>query len=217
MNAVAQISEEIRRDGRRCLGMKRLRFVEPSEWSHTAMVASPRGVHYDLAAHQGGVSSSPFTVLIVIPAVILYFTADGGMALRRPAPWNVLMLVGAAICFARRAGPLRSDSGPVWKDWSRDVGSVESAATPGCGWPISPRPQPDDLWSAVRSFGRGPVFWISAAFRLLCRCLPVEFDLLPVGLRQPGLEKRFGEEYLRYKHHVPRWIPRLTPWRGSAG
>ena len=39
----------------------------------------------------------PFTVLIVIPAVILYFTADGGMALRCPAPWNVLMLVGTAI------------------------------------------------------------------------------------------------------------------------
>ncbi|MGE5221645.1 MAG: methyltransferase family protein [Omnitrophica WOR_2 bacterium] len=29
---------------------------------------------------------------------------------------------------------------------------------------------------------------------------------------EPGLEKRFGQEYVEYKEHVPRWIPRLTPW-----
>lgn len=30
-----------------------------------------------------------------------------------------------------------------------------------------------------------------------------------------GLEKRFGEEYLVYKENVPRWIPRLTPWKST--
>jgi len=30
---------------------------------------------------------------------------------------------------------------------------------------------------------------------------------------EPGLEKRFGETYLNYKANVPRWIPRLRPWR----
>jgi protein-S-isoprenylcysteine O-methyltransferase Ste14 len=29
---------------------------------------------------------------------------------------------------------------------------------------------------------------------------------------EPGLEKRFGEEYVEYKRNVPRWIPRLKPW-----
>jgi protein-S-isoprenylcysteine O-methyltransferase Ste14 len=29
---------------------------------------------------------------------------------------------------------------------------------------------------------------------------------------EPGLYKRFGDEYLEYKKNVPRWIPRLTPW-----
>ena len=30
---------------------------------------------------------------------------------------------------------------------------------------------------------------------------------------EPGLEKRFGEDYINYKENVPRWIPRLRPWR----
>lgn len=31
-------------------------------------------------------------------------------------------------------------------------------------------------------------------------------------LEEPGLERRFGEDYLVYKKNVPRWIPRRTPW-----
>ena len=27
-----------------------------------------------------------------------------------------------------------------------------------------------------------------------------------------GLERRFGNDYWRYKRHVPRWLPRLRPW-----
>lgn len=30
---------------------------------------------------------------------------------------------------------------------------------------------------------------------------------------EPGLEKRFGAEYVEYKKNVPRWLPRLRPWR----
>ena len=31
---------------------------------------------------------------------------------------------------------------------------------------------------------------------------------------EPQLEKRFGQTYSNYKNNVPRWIPRLTPYRG---
>lgn len=29
---------------------------------------------------------------------------------------------------------------------------------------------------------------------------------------EPGLERRFGDEYRAYKRSVPRWVPRRTPW-----
>ena len=29
---------------------------------------------------------------------------------------------------------------------------------------------------------------------------------------EPGLIKRFGDDYIEYKKNVPRWIPRLKPW-----
>jgi protein-S-isoprenylcysteine O-methyltransferase Ste14 len=29
---------------------------------------------------------------------------------------------------------------------------------------------------------------------------------------EPSLKRRFGQEYLDYKMHVPRWIPRFSPY-----
>jgi protein-S-isoprenylcysteine O-methyltransferase Ste14 len=33
---------------------------------------------------------------------------------------------------------------------------------------------------------------------------------------EPGLVRRFGDEYLTYKQNVPRWVPRWTAWRGGS-
>ena len=33
------------------------------------------------------------------------------------------------------------------------------------------------------------------------------------NFEEPGLERRFGEHYRIYKAKVPRWLPRLTPWK----
>jgi len=31
-------------------------------------------------------------------------------------------------------------------------------------------------------------------------------------VEEPGLQRRFGEEYTLYRRYVPRWVPRLRPW-----
>ena len=36
-----------------------------------------------------------------------------------------------------------------------------------------------------------------------------------VRFEEPDLERRFGDDYRRYKANVPRWIPRATPWGPS--
>lgn len=32
---------------------------------------------------------------------------------------------------------------------------------------------------------------------------------------EPDLEKRFGDDYLNYKNHVSRWMPRITPFNSD--
>ena len=38
--------------------------------------------------------------------------------------------------------------------------------------------------------------------------------LFVVLYEEPKLLKTFDDDYARFRAHVPRWIPRLTPWRG---
>ena len=33
---------------------------------------------------------------------------------------------------------------------------------------------------------------------------------------EPGLERRFGDEYRAYRRNAPRWIPRRTPWTAAG-
>ena len=35
-----------------------------------------------------------------------------------------------------------------------------------------------------------------------------------VRSEEPALRKQFGDEYAAFCKHVPRWIPRLRPWKG---
>ena len=58
-------------------------------------------------------------------------------------------------------------------------------------------------------FGRRIEYW------LISRMLREGLDVYIPLVEEPGLLKRFGEEYLTYKRNVPRWIPRLTPWESG--
>jgi len=54
-------------------------------------------------------------------------------------------------------------------------------------------------------FGSPPLLiWFAAFFAINCA-----FFWL---YEEPGLERRFGDDYRAYKRNVPRWLPRRTPW-----
>jgi protein-S-isoprenylcysteine O-methyltransferase Ste14 len=40
--------------------------------------------------------------------------------------------------------------------------------------------------------------------------------LFVLTYEEPTLRGAFGAEYDTYRANVPRWIPRLTPWRSST-
>ena len=39
------------------------------------------------------------------------------------------------------------------------------------------------------------------------------FQVFVVAYEEPTLEQTFGREYDGFRAPVPRWIPRMTPWR----
>ncbi|HXL69862.1 MAG TPA: isoprenylcysteine carboxylmethyltransferase family protein [Rhizomicrobium sp.] len=41
------------------------------------------------------------------------------------------------------------------------------------------------------------------------------FFLFVLLYEEPTLRRSFGAEYEDFCRHVPRWLPRLTPWRGG--
>jgi protein-S-isoprenylcysteine O-methyltransferase Ste14 len=40
----------------------------------------------------------------------------------------------------------------------------------------------------------------------------IGFNLFVLGYEEPALRRQFGAEYVEFCAHVPRWLPRLTPW-----
>src|SRR6266403_2190756 len=58
------------------------------------------------------------------------------------------------------------------------------------------------LFGDWRLFAYGAVLW------LVCH-------LFVVGYEEPTLKKSFWAEYEAFRINVPRWIPRLTEWRGG--
>jgi protein-S-isoprenylcysteine O-methyltransferase Ste14 len=41
------------------------------------------------------------------------------------------------------------------------------------------------------------------------------FHLFVLGYEEPKLRSSFGDEYRQFCANVPRWIPRMSPWKGT--
>jgi protein-S-isoprenylcysteine O-methyltransferase Ste14 len=58
------------------------------------------------------------------------------------------------------------------------------------------------LFGDVRLFAYGFFIWLAS-------------HLFVVGYEEPKLKKTFGQEYSEFCRNVPRWIPRLKPWKAE--
>lgn len=73
------------------------------------------------------------------------------------------------------------------------------------------------MYLAVASliFGQGLLFGslrVLAYGAIVCLC----FHLFVIAYEEPTLLSTFGPEYENFRAAVPRWLPRLTPWRGQG-
>ena len=57
-------------------------------------------------------------------------------------------------------------------------------------------------------FGDWRLIWYGALLWLF-------FHVFVVMYEEPTLKQTFGTEYESFRTNVPRWIPRLTPWRAA--
>jgi protein-S-isoprenylcysteine O-methyltransferase Ste14 len=56
----------------------------------------------------------------------------------------------------------------------------------------------------VRVLGYGALVWLA-------------FHLFVLAYEEPVLRRSFRTEYDAFCSNVPRWIPRLRPWRATLG
>ena len=145
----------------------------------------------------------PGMVAVVIPATIIYFT--GISQPRSIVIGSFFILVGL-----------------VLMTWTIGLFSTVGKGTPA-PWNPPQKLVVRGVYRHVRNpmivggfcillgeavfFGSWPLLCLFGFF------VVVNLIYMPLS-EEPGLVKRFGDDYLRYMQNVPRWIPRLTPWKG---
>jgi protein-S-isoprenylcysteine O-methyltransferase Ste14 len=63
--------------------------------------------------------------------------------------------------------------------------------------------------------GEAILFW-SRGLAIYTLLVGLGFHLFVVLYEERTLARRHPSDYPRYVRQVPRWLPRLTPWQGSA-
>ncbi len=157
----------------------------------------------------------PGTVTIAIPATILWLTGTDTLGIWKsiPASRVVLPILGG-VCLGL---------GLVLA-----ISTIRLFTAVGEGT-IAPWEPPQRLVvRGVYRHVRNPMItglcFVLLGEALLAASLPL-LGLFALGViinviyiplsEEPGLVRRFGDDYLAYKRNVPRWVPRLTPWKGD--
>ena len=148
----------------------------------------------------------PFNVVVVIPALILFFS-EQTVEIR----FNLLSAFGlfcfglgltltvSTILLFRNFG---KGSLAPWNPPSQLVlqGPYQYVRNPmisGVGWML--------LGEVILFLNDGLAFWL--LFFCLANALYIPY------FEEPVLLKRFSKDYEEYVRNVPRWIPRITPWK----
>jgi protein-S-isoprenylcysteine O-methyltransferase Ste14 len=150
----------------------------------------------------------PFTVVVVFPAVLraTFAASDTGWADAPGLTWlgitlGLLLFIAGLALFAWCVRLFASIGRGTLAPWDPTQALVTSG-------PYAHARNP--MISAVVAMLLGEALLFgSTAIALWALLFFVINHFYFVFSEEPGLEKRFGQEYLDYKARVPRWIPNL--------
>ncbi len=148
----------------------------------------------------------PVTVTVVVPGTVLWRTGTDGSTWPLAVAGAVVIVLGLALV--------------AW--------TVSLFARVGRGtlapWDPTTRLVVDGPYRHVRNpmisgvlavlLGESALFASLPLLLWFAMVLAVNAVYFPL-VEEPGLRRRFGAEYEAYRASVPRWIPRLRPWKLS--
>ena len=162
--------------------------------------------------HIRAIGLLPVTVTVVVPAVLLAVTDPAGVGWG--VPW-LTALAGAALIAA----------GVSLVVWTIGLFGTEGEGTLA-PWDPTSRLVVRGPYRHVRNpmiigvgcivAGEAVLFGSVALLAWLAVVAALNAVYMPL-VEEPGLERRFGDDYLRYRRAVPRWVPTTRPGRRSRG
>jgi protein-S-isoprenylcysteine O-methyltransferase Ste14 len=154
----------------------------------------------------------PGSVLVLIPAVILYLTRSFHFLCGFDFPMAWIFLAAGLFFFL--IGILFS------------VKTVSLFFAVGDGTPAPWTPPKHFVVTGPYCYVRNPmilsvlsillsevVFFGSFPILVWCVIFWLINTIYFILVEEPGLVKRFGDDYLTYKKNVNRWLPRFAPWK----
>ena len=60
------------------------------------------------------------------------------------------------------------------------------------------------------------LLFANAALLAYAAAVWLGFHVFVTAYEEPVLGRQFGKDYDEFRRHVPRWLPRLTPWHASS-
>lgn len=156
-----------------------------------------------IARHLQAILVLPFTVAVLVPALLVWSTGAG-------LTWGAIpgaAFVGVGLALVARTVALfaRVGEGTLapWDPTRRLVvlGPYRYVRNP--------------MISGVLAIlvGETLAFWSGALLAWTAVVFAVNAIYMPL-VEEPDLRLRFGADYDRYRENVRRWVPRLRPWTG---
>ena len=159
--------------------------------------------------------SLPFTVLLVIPAAILWLSGNFRIGWGFGLPWDAVTMLAGAVLMGFGLYYLFIT---IWLFNNIGKGTLAPWSPTRKLVLIGPyRHVRNPMISGVllTLLGESVAFGSTGIFIWFVLFLLVN-HIYFVYSEEPGLVRRFGDEYLVYRKNVPRWVPRLTPWTGNT-